>query len=114
MVKYFSKRLIYSVLTIIGVVTIVFFLQRLTGDPTSVLLPPELATQEEIEKLAMQLGLDKPILIQYKNFLVNLLKGDLGHSYRQGVEALPLVLTRLPASFKLAFLIASLIAVNII
>lgn len=104
MLKYLVKRLFYAILTIVGVVTVVFFLQRLTGDPTSVLLPPEMATEEEIQCLRSQLGLDQNIFVQYKNFIVNLFQLDMGYSYRQGTAALPLVLERLPASFRLAVL----------
>lgn len=114
MSKYLIKRLLHAMLTLLGIATIVFFLQHITGDPAMVLLPPELSTVEELETLRTNLGLDKPLIIQYKIFILRLLKGDLGYSYRQSTPALPLVIARVPATFKLALagmLVAILIGV---
>ncbi|HYF93779.1 MAG TPA: ABC transporter permease [Symbiobacteriaceae bacterium] len=98
---YILKRLIYAVLTVLGVVTLVFLLQRLSGDPTLVLLPPE-TPAAEVARFRSELGLDRPIYVQYGKFLWGLLHGDLGYSYRQAAPALGLVLQRVPATFRLA------------
>ena len=112
MLKYFVKRLLFSILTIVGVVSVVFFLQRLTGDPAILLLPSELATSDEIDKLREALGLNKPLLIQYLNFLAGLLRGDMGYSYKQSAPAMMIALSRMPATFRLA--VASMVLATVV
>ncbi|MEA4882978.1 MAG: ABC transporter permease [Clostridia bacterium] len=102
MFRYVAKRILFAALTILGVVTIVFVLQRTTGDPIATLLPPDVPLEEQA-KLRSALGLDQPIHVQYGKFLAGLVGGDLGYSYRQGAPALGLVLERVPSTFKLAF-----------
>lgn len=102
MFRYVAKRILFAALTILGVVTIVFILQRTTGDPIATLLPPDVPLEEQA-KLRSALGLDQPIHVQYGKFLAGLARGDLGYSYRQGAPALGLVLERLPSTFRLAF-----------
>ncbi len=99
--RYIAKRILFAALTILGVVTIVFILQRTTGDPIATLLPPDVPLEEQA-KLRTALGLDQPIHVQYGKFLAGLVRGDLGYSYRQGAPALGLVLERVPSTFKLA------------
>lgn len=99
--RYVVKRLFFAVLTVLGVVTVVFFLQRVSGDPALVLLPPE-TPADEVQAFRALLGLDRPLYVQYGKFLWTMLHGDLGFSYRQGAPALGLVLQRLPATFRLA------------
>ena len=99
--SYLVKRLIYAVLTVLGVVTLVFLLQRLSGDPALVLLPPE-TPASEVARFRSELGLDRPVYVQYGKFLWGVLHGDLGYSYRQASPALVLVLQRVPATFRLA------------
>jgi len=100
--RYVAKRILFAALTILGVVTIVFILQRTTGDPIATLLPPDVPLEEQA-KLRSALGLDQPIHVQYGKFLAGLARGDLGYSYRQGAPALGLVLERVPSTFRLAF-----------
>ena len=102
MFRYVAKRILFAALTILGVVTIVFILQRTTGDPIATLLPPDVPLEEQA-KLRSALGLDQPIHVQYGKFLAGLARGDLGYSYRQGAPALGLVLERVPSTFRLAF-----------
>jgi peptide/nickel transport system permease protein len=101
MLSYLARRLIEFVIVILGVLTIVFLLQRLSGDPTNMLLPIDASEQVRAE-LRRQLGLHKPILLQYLTFLGNVAVGDLGDSYRFRQPALGLVLDRLPATLLLA------------
>ena len=82
--------------------TIVFLLQRLSGDPTNLLLPVDASRSRSATELRRQLGLDQPILVQYLRFLGNVAVGDLGDSYRFRQPALGLVLERLPATLLLA------------
>lgn len=101
MIAFLLKRGLQSVLTILGVVTAVFFLVRLAGDPSALLLPAE-ASVEDAARLRQALGLDQPLAIQYGRFLQNALQGDFGNSIRDARPAMELVLERLPATLELA------------
>ena len=102
MTKFIIRRLFQGFLTFLGVSTIVFVMGRVTGDPIR-LMVPETATEEMRENVRKQLGLDKPIHIQYIDFLKNLAMGDLGTSYLQREKVSKLVLGRLPATLHLGF-----------
>lgn len=108
--SYFFKRLLQFVVVLFGVVTIVFLLQRLSGDPTGLLLPID-ASEEVREELRRQLGLDRPVIVQYLGFVADVARGDLGNSYRFQQPALGLVLERLPATLLLA---ASALALSLV
>jgi ABC-type dipeptide/oligopeptide/nickel transport systems, permease components len=82
------------------VTLLVFVVVRLTGDPTSVLLPPE-TPAEQVEEFRRANGLDLPLITQYFTFLGNLLTGDLGNSLRYGVPVSQLIAERLPATLEL-------------
>ena len=101
MARFIVTRIFQSVLTLFGVLTATFFLVRLAGDPTTLLLPPE-ATRDDIATLRQALGLDQSLPVQYVKFLANALAGDFGISLRQRTSALGLVLERLPATLELA------------
>ena len=101
MTRFLVRRLLQSILTVLGVVTAVFFLVRLAGDPSVLLLPVE-ATDEDIARMRSALGLDQPLIVQYLAFVGNALRGDFGFSLRQNGPALNLVLERLPATLELA------------
>ena len=100
--KYLLKRVLQLVIVLFGIATIVFIIQNLTGDPTYLLLPPD-ATREDIALFRHQLGFDRPILVQYLQYIISLLQGDLGQSLRHAQPALSLVIERLPATVELAF-----------
>jgi peptide/nickel transport system permease protein len=101
MFGYLTRRLLEFVIVIFGVLTIIFVLQHLSGDPTNLLLPVD-APEEVRSELRRQLGLDQPLLQQYVRFLGRVVVGDLGDSYRFRQPALGLVLERLPATLLLA------------
>ena len=101
MIHFIVRRVLQSVLTIFGVMTVAFFLVRLAGDPVALLLPVE-ASDRDIAQLRDALGLDRPLIVQYLKFLANLTSGDFGMSLRQHESALSLVLERLPATLELA------------
>lgn len=63
---------------------------------------PEDASQEDIQDLRESLGLDRPFIVQYGSYLMNLVQGDFGDSFRYNASALPIVLERLPATLELA------------
>lgn len=102
MERYIVKRLVQSVFVLLFISIMVFLLGRLTGDPVSLLLT-EYSTEEDKVRLTQQLGLDKPLPLQYAIFLGNALKGDLGRSIRgDRSPASELILERVPATLELA------------
>jgi len=101
MARFLLRRIFQSVLTVFGVITAAFFLVRLAGDPTLLLLPVE-ASAEDIARIRNALGLDQPLIVQYFKFLTNAVQGDFGVSLRQNTSAMQLVLERVPATLELA------------
>src|SRR5690625_2512147 len=110
MLDYIIKRLLQVVLVILLALTAVFFLIRLSGDPVTHFLPPD-APREQIEEYRELLGFNRPIIVQYFDFMKDAVQGDFGKSLRSQDDALQLVLNRLPATFQLAIsaLVLSLI-----
>jgi peptide/nickel transport system permease protein len=100
--RFLLSRLVFSVFVVLGVMTVVFFLARLSGDPVLLYLP-EQATPAQIEALRHELGFDRPLLVQYASYLGQvLLHFDFGNSLRHGRPAAALVLERVPATIQLA------------
>lgn len=88
---------------ILGVTLISFIiLHSMPGDPAETLAGLE-TTGEIVEKIRSDLGLDKPVTVQYFIFLKNLLKGDFGYSYRTRQPVIQELIGRLPHTFMLAF-----------
>jgi peptide/nickel transport system permease protein len=113
MTAYLLRRLAQSVLVLLGVSFVVFFILYLTGDPALVLLPPD-ANAEDVRKFREAMGFNDPFIVQYGRFLGGALRGNFGESVRHGEPAFDLVLERLPATFELsgaALLVALLLAV---
>jgi peptide/nickel transport system permease protein len=100
MARYALKRVVVGFICLIGVSLIIFIAVRLTGDPTELLLPED-ATKEDFEKLRAELGLDKPIPVQYFIFIKEAAKGNFGRSVRWKRPATELVLSRIPATLQL-------------
>ena len=98
---FFIRRLLQGVISIIGASVIIFVISRLSGDPILMLLPNDAPTSM-IEETRRNLGLDKPLWVQYLIFAQNALMGDFGNSYRWKMPALKLILDRLPATIELA------------
>ncbi len=97
---YLTRRLVHSIIIIIGISMVVFIISRITGDPVSIMV--DFTTpQEDREIIRKELGLDKPIPVQYLIFLMNAAKGDFGNSIRYEEPALDLVFQRIPATLRL-------------
>lgn len=96
-----AKRFGESLLAVWGVVTIVFFVTRVLGDPAVLLLPIG-ASAEQIQALRASLGLEDPLFVQYFGFLLDALRGDFGTSFQYGRPAMEVVLERMPATALLA------------
>ena len=101
MLRFLLRRGGQAVVAVFGVVTLVFFIQRLTGDPT-LLLVPETATQEDIEAMRRTLGLDRSLIVQYLDFLSDMLRLDLGRSFVQNAPVWDILLSRIPQTLQLA------------
>ncbi|HEV8631368.1 MAG TPA: ABC transporter permease [Thermoanaerobaculia bacterium] len=113
MLGYLARRLVQMVPTALLAATLVFSLIHLIpGDPVEMMLG-EGARRTDVEALRHDLGLDRPLLLQYGSFLGGLLRGDLGHSLQSGEPVLALIAGRFPATAELAvasLLIALLVA----
>jgi peptide/nickel transport system permease protein len=101
MSRYLLERFIQALITIWIVSVVIFVLARLSGDPITLLAPPE-ATNEEVAAIRHSYGLDKSWLEQYGLFIKGAVRGDFGDSVRFGTPASEIVFRRLPASLKLA------------
>ena len=115
MSRYIARRLLQSVIVIFGVTLLSFLTLHLAGDPTY-LYVSERASAQEIEETRIKLGFDKPLPVQYANFLSGLVRGDLGMSIRSRKPALELLLERLPATLELtifAMIVSTIIAIPI-
>lgn len=100
MVTFILRRIGQASIAIFGVLTILFFIQRLTGDPT-LLLVPEGATTEDIAMLRTSLGFDQPLYVQYWHYLRDLSTGSLGLSIVQKVPVWDILLSRIPYTLAL-------------
>lgn len=94
MIQYILRRLGQSTITVLLVTLIIFVIVRQVGDPTHLMLPPE-ATEADRELLRNQMGLDRPVVVQYGTYLLDLAKGNLGMSYRFSRPALGVVIEAL-------------------
>jgi len=101
MTSFLLRRFGQAIVTVFGVATLIFFLQRLTGDPT-LLLVPETATQADIDALRHALGFDRPLPVQYLSFLGEMARFDLGRSVVQNVPVATIIASRLPYTLELA------------
>ena len=102
MARYLVRRLLLTIPVLIGVATLVFALIHLVpGDPAQSMLG-ESASPEDVVRLRQSLGLDDPLLVQYKSFLTGILRGDLGTSLRYGTPVTSEIRSRLARTAQLA------------
>lgn len=102
MLDFLIKRVIQVILVIFLSLTVVFFLVRLSGDPAALFLPPD-APKEQLEEFRETLGFNRPLYVQYSEFILNAARGDFGKSLSTREDALGMVFDRVPASLQLAF-----------
>src|SRR6266852_61225 len=104
MLTMIGKRLMFAIPSLIGVVIVTFLLTRaLPGDPAAYFAGPA-ATKEAVEQIRVQLGLDKPLYLQFIRYVGDLAHGDLGNSLTTGQPVGHELRTRLPASAELTLL----------
>lgn len=102
MKQYILTRALYSVVTLWLLVTIIFAMVRLTGDPVQMKadVGADAAYMDEVRR---SWGLDKSVPRQYVSFIGNLLQGDFGHSFEKSLPVRDIYFERLPNSLKLGF-----------
>jgi ABC-type dipeptide/oligopeptide/nickel transport system permease component len=113
--RYILRRCAQAVFVIWAVATLVFGLMFLTGDPAAMMLDAD-APQEQVEAYRRTMGFDRPVPVQYLNFMANAVQGDFGISLRQRRPSMELVLERLPATLELtmsALFISVVVAVPV-
>ncbi len=104
MVKYIIKRVLMLIPVMIGVIALVFFFQALSGDDPAIMILGPQATEEQLEAKREELGLNKPVVVQFVDYLWDFVtKGDLGDSYTNGRPVLQELLERFPYTLILAF-----------
>ena len=101
---YLLRRLSFSLLAVVVVASVVFVLLRLTpGDPAATYVGLDVASDELISAVREKWGLNDSLLVQYRSFVTNLLRGDLGESFVYGESAFRVVFWRLPNTILLTF-----------
>ncbi|MER3434213.1 MAG: peptide ABC transporter permease [Leptolyngbya sp. ERB_1_1] len=116
MSQYILRRLLGLVPVLFGITLAVFLLLRLIPADPAIVLAGERATPEQVAALRTQLGLDRPLLLQYFAFVGNLLQLKLGNSILSGIPVLDEIRTRWAATFELsiaAILVAIVIGIPI-
>lgn len=104
MLEYLLRRLLLLLPTLLGVTLVVFLMMHfIPGDPVTNMMG-EMFSQEDADRLRKELGLDKPLLVQYGKWLGLLLRGDWGHSLFTHQPVLTDILYRLPVSLELLVL----------
>lgn len=99
-VGYVASRLTQGVIVIFGAAVVSFGLVHITGDPATVLAGGQMPA-EQVRLLSHQLGYDRPLLVQFGDYLWHLVRGDLGESFRFHQSAAALVLEALPRTLLL-------------
>ncbi|WP_232699956.1 ABC transporter permease [Brevibacillus daliensis] len=102
MQKYLLKRFVSLLGTLLGVSILVFLMvHMIPGDPVRYIMG-EYATDEAINAMKVQLGLDQPLIVQYFDFLARFIQGDLGTSLMTGITVWEEIVNRFPITFQLA------------
>lgn len=101
MLGFFGRRLGYAAITVALVVTVVFTMSRVAGDPVTLLAGFD-ATEENMAQIRESLGLDDPFVVQYGNYVADVFGFEFGDSFRTGRPAMSEVTNRLPATLTLA------------
>lgn len=99
--EYLFKRALHSFISLIGLIVLVFFTVRLTGNPANLYLPIDVSTEVRAE-FAERHGFNDPVIVQFGRFVLDLLRFDMGDSLRQQRPALTIVLEAMPTTLKLA------------
>jgi len=117
MSRYLAGRLLQTIPTLFLVTVAVFLMLHLTpGDPAEVFLGDKRSSPELLEKVRADMGLNRPLHVQYLSYMAAALRGDLGRSLQTNVPVMEQILNRLPWTIELAaaaLLIASVIGITV-
>ncbi len=103
MIRYLSQRALQAIPTVLLVTILVFLMLHLTpGDPAEVFLGDRRSTPELLENVREDFGLNRPLHVQYLDYMGNALRGDLGRSFRTNVPVVDQIANRLPWTIELA------------
>ena len=104
MLSYTIRRLLQAIIVVIGVTIVAFSINFLAGDPTLVILggEPRGMTREDIDAFRHEMGFDRPVLVQYFDWLGSAVQGDFGTSYRYRESNTAIIRERLPNTIRLA------------
>jgi len=102
MSTYLLQRLLGVIAVIAGLVVFTFIATSLIGDPVSLMVDPELATEADIQAIREANGLDDPLPVRFARYAGEVLRGDFGTSLWQNRPATEVVLERVPATLLLA------------
>ena len=106
MIRYLLTRLLTAVPVILGVVSLTFVMMyMLPGDPASTMLAKSGASAQQIAELRAELGLDRPLYVQYFQYLFNVLTGDMGESIASNRPVFDMLLEVLPMTLVLVLLV---------
>ncbi len=111
--RFIGQRVVQGAVAILVVISVVFFVLNLSGDPIRMLLPPT-ASADEVAAMRASYGLDRPLAVRYAIFLTQMTRFDFGASIQTRRPAIEMVLERLPATVVLAFsalIVAALVGV---
>lgn len=105
MIRYICKRILIMIPVILGVILIIFTISELTpGDPAALALGNSF-TQERYEEKVIEMGLDKPFLVRYVNYIVGIVtRWDWGTSYSNGRSVASLITSRIPVTLELGLI----------
>ena len=111
MIAFIAQRILQGLFVLLVVALVSFVLFQYVGDPVLFILGQD-ATQDQVDLLRRELGLDSPVVVQFVHFLGNAVQGEFGMSLRQQISVSTLIAERLPATLELAF-VAAVIALVI-
>lgn len=104
MLKYVLKRLLMLIPVIVGITFLIYLILDLApGDSAQIILGAE-ATQEDLQRMREQMGLDQPFLLRYLSYMWNALRGDFGTSWYQGYDVFQMFLEKVPYTFTLGMM----------
>ncbi len=105
MTRYILSRLFQAMLLLVGVSLVSFTIMLVSpGGPTDFLIDSSSLTGEQLEAIQIAYGLDRPIPVQYWNWISRVVRGDFGFSFHTGQPVLEMILERLPATLVLNLL----------
>ena len=113
MQRYLVRRILMALVTLLAVTVIIFVMSWAAGDPRHIYLD-DYSTQEDWDRLTINLGLDKPYYQQYAIFLKDAVRGKFGKSIKEGRPSMEIIIERLPATFQLgisAFIFSVIVGV---